>query len=36
MKTKVAPYMASRDIRIREFELPAITDNEFISQRNIR
>lgn len=30
MKTKVAAIYGKQDIRIREFELPAITDNELL------
>ncbi len=30
MKTKVAAIYGKRDVRIREFELPAITDNELL------
>ncbi len=30
MKTKVAAIYGKRDIRLREFELPEITDNELL------
>jgi len=30
MKTKVAAIYGKQDIRIREFELPAITENELL------
>ena len=30
MKTKVAAIYGKRDVRLREFELPEITDNELL------
>ncbi len=36
MKTKVAAIYGKRDVRIREFELPDITENETARKRNFR